>query len=333
MLKDRKINNGDVIVVFDMEWNQPIGGVEYDFDVSSLCGEIIEIGAVRYVYSEGKLRSAGVFSCDIKPRMYRKLHYHVKKVTHKTNADLLKGIPFEEAYAKFIRFCGGKCILAGWGNSDPDMLKTNLKFFGMDDKLGMDFLDIQQVFAVFALQRGEQKSVEYAVDHYNIAKVEEFHGATADAKYTGEILRQIFKRNDPSEVTKAMEYTLTDPDVKSEFTCVGAEAEKAGDAFLLLDNFAACCPVCGSPFRGETDFFRIRKSKYAMLSCPEHGDFYCRVRVKKNRNGKYYAAALLRLATTNDLFLLKAKKEEYERYGEKGAPSAKESEQSPTSES
>ena len=105
-MKDHKIKDGDIIVVFDMEWNQPIGGVEYDFDVSSLCGEIIEIGAVRYVYKDGKIRAAGVFSCDIRPKMYRKLHYHVKKVTHKSNSDLLKGIPFEEAYEKFRKFCG-----------------------------------------------------------------------------------------------------------------------------------------------------------------------------------------------------------------------------------
>ena len=303
-----------------MEWNQPIGGVEYDFDVSSLCGEIIEIGAVRYVYKDGKIRAAGVFSCDIRPKMYRKLHYHVKKVTHKSNSDLLKGIPFEEAYEKFRKFCGPECIIAGWGNSDPDMLRTNLKFFGMDDKLGMDFLDIQQVFAVFALQKGEQKSVEFAVDHYNIAKVDDFHGATADAKYTGEILRQIFRRNDPSEVIRAMEYTLIDPDIKSEFSSVGSEAGTVAEAFSLLDNFASVCPVCGRAFETRTGLFGIRKSRYGMFTCSEHGDFYCRIRVKKNRTGKFYAAGLLRIATTTDLFLVQSKLEEYTKYGEAGRP-------------
>ena len=64
---DRTIQNGTVFVVFDMEWNQPFCGKEYDFDVSELNGEIIEIGAVRYEYSDGTIEKTGVFSCDIKP--------------------------------------------------------------------------------------------------------------------------------------------------------------------------------------------------------------------------------------------------------------------------
>ena len=45
----RMIKDGDVFIVFDLEWNQPFPGKEYSFDVSGLTGEIIEIGAVRMV--------------------------------------------------------------------------------------------------------------------------------------------------------------------------------------------------------------------------------------------------------------------------------------------
>ena len=38
----RKITDGTEFVVFDMEWNQPMPGKEYPFDVSKLTGEIIE---------------------------------------------------------------------------------------------------------------------------------------------------------------------------------------------------------------------------------------------------------------------------------------------------
>ena len=94
----RKITDGTEFVVFDMEWNQPIPGKEYPFDVSRLTGEIIEIGALKYIYDNGELIYKDSFSADITPVNYTKLHYHVKKVTHKKNADLLNGIPFKAAY-------------------------------------------------------------------------------------------------------------------------------------------------------------------------------------------------------------------------------------------
>ena len=95
----RKITDGTEFVVFDMEWNQPMPGKEYPFEVSKLTGEIIEIGAFKYVYDNGELIYKDSFSTDIVPVKYTKLHYHVKKVTHKKNADLLNGIPFREAYS------------------------------------------------------------------------------------------------------------------------------------------------------------------------------------------------------------------------------------------
>ena len=149
----RKITDGTEFVVFDMEWNQPMPGKEYPFDVSKLTGEIIEIGALKYVYDNGELIYQDTFSTDIAPVKYTKLHYHVKKVTHKKNADLLNGIPFKDAYTKFRKFCGD-AILVGWGSSDPSMLKMNLEFFGLDSKLNLFFLDLQPIFSLFAGLQG-----------------------------------------------------------------------------------------------------------------------------------------------------------------------------------
>ena len=134
----KKITDGTEFVVFDMEWNQPLPGKEYPFDVSRLTGEIIEIGAFKYVYDNGELIYKSSFSKDIAPVKYTKLHYHVKKVTHKKNADLLNGIPFKDAYLAFRDFCGN-AILVGWGSSDPSMLKMNLEFFEIDVDFAVKF--------------------------------------------------------------------------------------------------------------------------------------------------------------------------------------------------
>lgn len=320
----RMVKEGDVFIVFDLEWNQPIPGKEYGFDVSSLTGEIIEIGAQRFVFSGDTLIPKGVFSCDIKPVRYKTIHYHVKKVTHKTNADLAKGIPFPEAYAKFREFIGDDAILAGWGNSDTDMLKMNLKFFDMDDKLNMFFLDIQPLFSVFSTEKGRQRSVEFAVDYYQVPKEESFHSATADAKYTGAILKNIFERNQTSEVLSVISSSSVNCDIKREYTTVGTACERPSQALSMVSGFNNKCPICESRFDIKIEPFRIRKSLYALYGCSEHGEFFGRTRVKKNREGKYYAAAVLRFATQPDYFLVASKKEEFEKYGSEGEPVKKE---------
>lgn len=318
----RKITDGTEFVVFDMEWNQPMPGKEYPFDVSKLTGEIIEIGAFKYVYDNGELLYRDSYSADIAPVEYTKLHYHVKKVTHKKNSDLANGIPFREAYASFRKFCGD-AILVGWGSADPSMLKMNLSFFEMNSKLDMFFLDLQPIFSLFAGLQGTQRSVEAAVDFYNIEKNEIFHSATADAHYTGAVFEEIFKHNKPSEVISAISSSSIDPDIPSDFSFVGPECLDSAGAFAASTGFMSNCPLCNSKLSVKIENFRIRKSQYALLECREHGELFARTRVKKNKAGNYYSASVLRFATQNDYWLVASKKEEFDKYGEKGKPAEK----------
>jgi len=322
----RKITDGTEFVVFDMEWNQPMPGKEYPFDVSKLTGEIIEIGALKYVYDNGEIIYKAAFSTDIAPVKYTKLHYHVKKVTHKKNSDLLNGISFQEAYSQFRKFCGDS-ILVGWGSSDPSMLKMNLEFFGMDSRLDMFFLDLQPIFSLFAGLQGSQRSVEAAVDFYNIEKKEIFHSATADAHYTGAVFEQIFNHNKPSEVISAISSSSIDPDVPSDFSFVGPECLDSSTAFDSSRTFMKTCPLCNAKLNVKISVFRIRKSQYALLECRVHGELFSRTRVKKNKAGNYYAASVMRFATQNDYWLVASKKEEFDKFGEKGAPAPKSEEE------
>lgn len=325
----KKITDGTEFVVFDMEWNQPMPGKEYPFDVSKLTGEIIEIGALKYVYDNGELIYRNAFSADISPVKYTKLHYHVKKVTHKKNSDLLNGIPFSDAYSQFRNFCGDS-ILVGWGSSDPSMLKMNLEFFEMDSKLNMFFLDLQPIFSLFAGLQGSQRSVEAAVDFYNIDKNEIFHSATADAHYTGAVFEEIFKHNKPSEVISAISSSSIDPDVPSDFSFVGPECLDSVTAFASAKRFMTNCPLCEAKLSVRIPAFRIRKSQYALLACREHGELFSRTRVKKNKAGNYYSSSVLRFATQNDYWLVASKKEEFDKFGEKGAPAQKPKEEKET---
>ena len=319
MLNSR-IVDGTEFIVFDMEWNQPIYGKEYDIDVSSLTGEIIEIGAVKYAYENGLLTKKDVFSRDIRPVIYNKIHYHVRKVTHKTNSDLAKGVPFADAYNDFTDFIGGAQILVGWGSSDPAILKQNLKFFDMDDDLRIFFLDLQPVFSLFGDEKGKQRSVEFAVDYYGIAKTEGFHSATSDAIYTGEIFEKIFEHNKTAQVLSAISSSAIDPDIVSEYSLVGSPSKDLASAFEGAIAFWEKCPICGMKLSSKIGRFKLRKSEYALLYCTSHGEFFARSRAKKNRDGDYYVSSVLRLATQNDYYLVACKKEEFDKFGTTGAP-------------
>ena len=272
------------------------------------------------MYENGDLVCKGTYSADIVPAVYTRLHYHVRKVTRKKNSDLKKGQPFADAYNGFREFCGPDAILVGWGNSDPAMLKMNLKFFGMDPKLGLQFLDLQPIFSFFAGQKGKQRSVEAAVDFYNIEKKDIFHSATADAQYTGEVFEEIFRHNKPSEVISAISSSSVDPDLKNEFSLVGSEAKDPDGALKIVEGFVSVCPLCGKELTPKIERFRIRKSQYALYSCPEHGELFSRSRIKKNKAGMYYASSVLRFATQTDYYLVASKKEEFDKYGITGAP-------------
>ena len=88
----------------------------------------------------------------------------------------------------------------------------------------------------------------------------------------------------------------------------------------LIDGFLSVCPVCGKNLKAEIGKFRIRKSQYALFSCTEHGEIFSRARVKKNKNGMFYASAVLRFATQTDYYLVASKKEVFDKYGSNGAP-------------
>ncbi|MCR5804840.1 MAG: exonuclease domain-containing protein [Clostridia bacterium] len=315
-----QINEGTKFIILDLEWNQPFPGKEYGIDVSTLRGEIIDIGAEKYTYSCGGLIHEGSFSMQVRPKVYRKLHYHVQKLTHKTNKEIRNGVPFEEAFPEYLSFCGDDYILVCWGNSDPDILKQNMKHYGFDDKIDHPFFDLQPVFSRFAGERGQQRSVEFAVDFYNIPKDDTFHSAWADSHYTGLIFKNMFEHNKASELLAVIGSSLRNPDLVKEFTFVSGETENLDEAYKTAFEFPQICPICKELLKSKIEPFRIRKSVYALYSCKEHGDFFCRTRVKKSKQSKYIAAMVIRFATQSDYYLIADKAEEFKKFGIQGEP-------------
>lgn len=306
-----KLENGSKFVIFDLEWNQPIPGYHYDFDSSELTGEIIEIGASKYELRDGLLERIDVLSLSIRPVIYTKLNYQVRKLIGKHDCDLRFGETLKEAYDEFCEFIEDS-LLVSWGNSDADMLIMNLKFFGLDYELKHYVLDLQPIFSLIEGEKGVQRSVEYAVDYYEIDKSSDFHDAMSDADYTGKIMEALFLRNDSSEVIELIEKYSINPDIKAEYKVRGGACERANEALSFISGFGELCPACKGVLKPVSNPFTIRKSTYMMSTCEKHGAFFGRIRVKKNRYGLYYASGILRAATPRDYLLFESKQIEYD---------------------
>ena len=84
------------LIVFDLEWNQSSYNPNH-----RMPHEIIEIGACRV---DREYRVVDTFSRLIRPRLYKRLDKHIKKVTGITEEELEAGGAFADVFADFIHW-------------------------------------------------------------------------------------------------------------------------------------------------------------------------------------------------------------------------------------
>lgn len=312
-------------IVIDLEWNQPIPWIRSKVDPKELPGEIIEIGAVKITVNNTGPEISKPFHVMIRPVCYTVMNKNVSRVINKISADLRCGRPFIEAYGAFREWCGDDFILCGWGNSDLSILKANLRYHGMSDRLGLQFLDVQPLFSKIAENENKQRSVEYAVDFLQISKREEFHEAHRDAEYTGRILLKLFEMMNTangsfSQNGAILKQYLFDPDLTAQ-TFRNTGTFNSWEECFSKNNIAECsCPACGEAMISEIAWFRLKKSAFSLWRCREHNLASGRMRLKKNNEGKYYASITVRLVNPAGEKSIIDRLEEYREFGTDGRP-------------
>lgn len=120
------------LIIFDLEWN--MGYKPYLFDYhgaeQTLRGELIQIGAVK-VDEAGRMLDS--LQLNLRPRLFRKLHHHIAKVTGMTQSQLDAGVPIKEGLRRFMDWCGPDAAFGEWGMDDVPVLKQNLFLNGLDE--------------------------------------------------------------------------------------------------------------------------------------------------------------------------------------------------------
>lgn len=288
-------------IVFDLEWNQcPSGKSD---EVEELPFEIFEIGAVKLDDDRQRIDS---FSCYIKPKVYKELHYIAKGLTHVTEELLEAGRDFEYAVKDFLDWCSadGEYRMCTWGTSDLVELQRNMKYFGIGNPLEypLFYYDIQKLFSIDKEDGKSRRSLETAVDMLGIEKNIDFHSAISDAEYTAKVFEFIdFGRVGGyfSIDTYRIPAGVKD-EIRVNYGTYEKYITKGYDTKEELVNntrlLSTRCYLCGQTARKKIRWFSMNsKMHYCLAECKEHGYIKGRFRVREDDNGKYYASRVLKL--------------------------------------
>jgi len=278
--------------VIDLEWNSALPGSKAPTRERDMMFEIIEIGAIRL---SSRLDVTGAFHSNVRPVLYRRMHRHIAKLTGRTEESLRSGDRFPEVYRNMRSFVGDQAILASWGHSDPEVLKSNIEYFDLEKPTSWLALDLQQFFSAIAEDTlsKDQRSVEYALDFLNIPKDLPFHEAFSDARYAARIFQATlapFKVSSNEEnavrYMKKIRPFLYDPWVNRQYTQT-LTLEKKDEPLEILKKTAFTCPACDKklkivhkPLTSGWRIVKQRRTWFASGRCTTHGR--CEILAKRN---------------------------------------------------
>lgn len=136
---------------------------------------IIEIGAVKWLPNGKK----DTFSQLIQPYRFKKLNYHIQKLTGITTEQLLHAPTFKEVMKEFVNWCNGDSIFVTFGEFDRKVLEDEFSRNHMNCHFLYPIVDFQQKYMI-EYQMKEQPSLGSLMNDYSIT-IETQHRALADA--------------------------------------------------------------------------------------------------------------------------------------------------------
>ena len=261
-------------IVFDLEWNQPASWDTAISDPIYLSGEIIEIGAVKL---NDQFQTVDEMRLFVTPHYYPKMHKEVAALTGIHDKELAeKGIPFPEAYVRFIEWCGEEYAFMTWSMSDLPVLIDNLLIHGMDVSNLPECYDIQRIFSR-EIMRGETRySLETALSLLR-ENGDASHDALHDARNTAKVC-------DHLDLDQYLgEYTSK---VFAEKPS-GISYEKRRHVLNDLELRKFICPWCGKPVQCEpwVSLSGVTHLGYGM--CPDGDEFLVQLSIVHNGKGEF----------------------------------------------
>ena len=173
-------------IVLDLEFNQAFHFPGKSSPPDPRCpAEVIQIGAVKL---DEDFKLVDSFSIYIKPKVYKRMHPFVSRLTGITAAMLKDAVFFPEAYLAFIKWIGGaRVTLCTWGGDDVKELYRNMAYHKVNHMLlTKRYINVQQI-AGEQLQYSGCIGLKAAAERFGLELDETFHDAENDARYTASI--------------------------------------------------------------------------------------------------------------------------------------------------
>ena len=271
-------------ITLDLEWNQAY--VEQALAVQKrlscrLRGEVIQIGAV-------KLNKHMII---VKPKYFKKLHKHVSQLTGITQEQIDEGTPLDVANDSFRRFCGEDFVFLTWGPDDIPMLAENLHAHGISaDWIKDKTYDLQKIFNRQTDGANKQRSLEYAMEYYEIPQRLPAHDALNDAYFTALVAEKL-------DVKAGISSYYADRNPNDLETTVIGDADAGDDGYVTISEMledesvtAPLCPICKSLMTRKEKPLHTKGQKYTYLySCKRDGDMFLTLKLHRNFNDTWRA--------------------------------------------
>jgi len=283
-------------ITLDLEWNQAYAQKALAVQRQLSCrlrGEVIQIGAVKL---DKNMNVCGSYQIIVKPKYFKKLHRHVSELTGITQEQMDLGTPLEEAAERFRKWCGRDFAFLTWGPDDIPMLKENFNAHRLSaDWLGKVY-DLQRIFNTRTDGLTKQRSLEYAMDYFEIPQNLPAHDALNDAYFTALVAQRL----DVPDAVKS--YTTANGEFLDEL--VIGDADAGDDGYVTIEELLGddvvknpVCPICKSALHECGKPLHSKGQKYTFYySCDKDGEMFVSYRLHRNFNDTWRAKRLIRRA-------------------------------------
>ena len=288
-------------ITLDLEWNQAYAqkALAVQRQLSSrLRGEVIQIGAVKL---DKNMRICGSYQVIVKPKYFKKLHRHVSQLTGITQEQMDVGTPLTVAADSFKKWCGDDFVFLTWGPDDIPMLKENFHVNDIEFDWLMSTYDLQQIFNRQTDGANKQRSLEYAMEYFDIPMNLPAHDALNDAYFTALVAQKL----------NVIEGVRTYNDYRGEFleSSVIGDADAGDDGYVTISEMldddivkSPRCPLCGATLEQKSRVLHSKGQKYTFhLNCKKDGDMLLALKLRRNFNDTWRAKRTIAFATEEAL--------------------------------
>jgi DNA polymerase III epsilon subunit-like protein len=295
-------------ITLDLEWNQAYAQKAMAVQ-KQLCarlrGEVIQIGAVKL---NPNLEICGSYSIIVKPKYFKKLHKHVSELTGISQEQMDAGVSLGEAAESFREFCGKDFVFLTWGPDDIPMLKDNFHIHDIPSAWLDATYDLQPIFNRQTDGASKQRSLEYAMEYFNIPQNLPAHDALNDAYFTALVAQKM----------DIKEGIRTYHDGKKQYLeeSVIGDADGGDDGYVTINEMMEdvknpVCPLCKKPLEAMERPLHSRGQRYTFLfHCKRDGDMFLTLKLHRNLNDTWRAKRTLALATEDQLLEFRHRIEE-----------------------